>query len=659
MLRHLKSDDDDSRRKQVASDVKLAQDMLRERLLKPAEKAAKEAAHKAAKVEEDVRKVGRDIEPRSDAASIAIAKFDTVLGALPDHACVAVITMLGSLCPVTLGHVQCYIEARRIILDEAEKQATRPARLQKFDECLGLVWLNSDRNVGVKLAEKKQQPINIVDRGHLIDLATAEYPWLCYDEVGHGMNMLRERWRKLKFIEIDMNGADDVVKYSKWRFTSPSNRMIVMGRPGSTAAVVEGMKRSSIDPDEGTCFLGPELPDISSTAARDASARGDRKTLLTMLHPHVADWLLRRDGHERSVSSIAIDLASSTTLKNVPSLTSTRSSANKASALKIGGRASLEKCGIVPTAAGVQLGPRASKSTIVEARVVGSIARKSNVRPHAQVASAADIVKKTHLSQGEQLVENAWSLVIGKSHTPRPLTSDELREQLRVHLVETQADQLPKGFALKSMDDLLQHELKQKIITQSCVLERTKVDKRLALWQGDITTLKIDGIVNAANQGGRGCFKPDHRCIDNVIHCAAGPALRVACDTELKREPFNGELPTSEVLVTPAYNLPCDHVLHVPGPYCPYGVEQPEKLARCYQNVLDACVKNSIRSVAFCCISTGLFGYPSASAANVAVSTVREWLNKHAAGDGQGPLDLVVFNVFCEKDFSIYQGLLD
>eukprot|EP00928_Gymnodinium_smaydae_P000128 TRINITY_DN10047_c0_g3_i1.p1 TRINITY_DN10047_c0_g3~~TRINITY_DN10047_c0_g3_i1.p1 ORF type:complete len:308 (+),score=32.74 TRINITY_DN10047_c0_g3_i1:40-963(+) len=277
------------------------------RYLKPEKERCEGRSKRTAKVAEkkQFEMATKEVESQVDVASIGLAKLDAVLGALPDHACVAVVKMLGSLCPVTLGHVQCYIEARRIILDEAEKQAPRPARLERFDECLGLVRLNSDRHVSVKVAEKKQKPISIADRGHLIDLATSELPWLCYDATRHGLQMLRERWCKLKFIEIDMNGADDVVKYSKWRYTNPSKRMIVMGRPGSTAAVVAGMKTSRIDPDAGTCFLGPELADISSTAAREASTRGDRETLLTMVHPLVADWLLRRDGYEMATVASA------------------------------------------------------------------------------------------------------------------------------------------------------------------------------------------------------------------------------------------------------------------------------------------------------------------------------------------------------------------
>lgn len=225
----------------------------------------------------------------------------------------------------------------------------------------------------------------------------------------------------------------------------------------------------------------------------------------------------------------------------------------------------------------------------------------------------------------DQLVSNAWSLILGKSVAPPPLSTSELREQLRAHLVEMDAVQLPAIDALKAMDALLQWELKQKVLVESSELKRIESNTRLALWKGDVTTLIIGGIVNAANQKGLGCFQPDHRCIDNVIHCAAGPALRAACFNELQQDLWKGALPTGEAMVTAGYNLPSQHVLHVPGPMCHLGVEQPEMLSRCYRNVLQACKLHSIRSVAFCCISTGLFGYPADRAADVAVASVLRW----------------------------------
>jgi hypothetical protein len=187
-------------------------------------------------------------------------------------------------------------EARKLLLREHPSVA-RPARLEQFAECLALVALNGDGMVGSKVEAKGQKPLNIREREYLVRLAINETPWLNVEDSNMSFRNLKKLRPDLNFVDFDMNGADDVVKYEKWRFTGPKNRMITMGRPGSTQEVLQGMRGCAIDPDDGNCFLGPELPDISSTEARDLSAKGDQKELLTLLHPAVADWLLRNDGH--------------------------------------------------------------------------------------------------------------------------------------------------------------------------------------------------------------------------------------------------------------------------------------------------------------------------------------------------------------------------
>jgi len=244
-----------------------------------------------------------------------------------------------------------------------------------------------------------------------------------------------------------------------------------------------------------------------------------------------------------------------------------------------------------------------------------------------------------------------------------PLCGTSDREIIRRTLIQLPVAALPTGPALKAVDALLQWELRQKACTDAAHLPRCRSDKRLAVWRGDITTLKIDGVVNAANEAGLGCFQPMHRCIDNVIHCAAGPALRKACDEELQKmnpsdsgesSSSSARLPTGQAMVTSAFNLPSKYVLHTPGPIG----EKPELLAQCYRSVLDHCRQYGIRSVAFCCISTGLFGYPADRAAEVAVKTVRKWLDEDAARSVHPSLDLVVFNTFLQSDYMIYRGLL-
>lgn len=335
---------DDELRQRMASDCKSIEEIVSKRLVKPAETALQLAASDAMQAHVEVRKTTDEAmehvrgetcsafnAPYSNHESINLtcrAKFEKFLGKLPDGASVAVISMLGSLCPITLGHVQCYIEARRIILDDCEKRAPRPAHLEHFQDCLGLVRLNGDGYVSSKLAQKGQETINREDRSHLVNLATADYPWLCLD---NGFSMLmRKLWPRFQFTVFDMNGADDVVKYQKWSQAGPSNRMITMGRHGSTAAVMAGMKASKVNPDDGNCFLGPELPDISSTEARRAISLGNRQKALTMLHPSVADWMLSRHVHARPSSGNSSGSIPNMLVSNSQSVTTLRPSSLQA-----------------------------------------------------------------------------------------------------------------------------------------------------------------------------------------------------------------------------------------------------------------------------------------------------------------------------------------
>ena len=185
----------------------------------------------------------------------------------------------------------------------------------------------------------------------------------------------------------------------------------------------------------------------------------------------------------------------------------------------------------------------------------------------------------------------------------------------------------------------------------------------LALYRGDITKLTgVDAIVNAANEQGLGCFQPTHKCIDNVIHRAAGPRLRQACRQAMGArfgQPLAAGTPP---IVTPGYHLPARFVVHVTGPAVDEqrGVTEQDRqhLFQAYQNTLDACVEHGIHSVAFNCISTGLFGYPQREAAQVAVKAVTQWLEERHSNDSHNGLDLVVFDVFTDADEIIYEQLL-
>ncbi len=180
--------------------------------------------------------------------------------------------------------------------------------------------------------------------------------------------------------------------------------------------------------------------------------------------------------------------------------------------------------------------------------------------------------------------------------------------------------------------------------------------EKICLWQGDITRLDCDAIVNAANSQMLGCFQPCHACIDNCIHTYAGIQMRLECNSKMEslRGKFGQDYdqPTAAPMITDAYNLPCRKVIHVVGPI--YGETPiPDKdLEACYRNVLDMCRDSGLRSVAFCCISTGVFRFPNRRAAEIAVSTVNGWLEEN-----EDSMDRVIFNVFLDKDREIYEGI--
>ena len=195
-------------------------------------------------------------------------------------------------------------------------------------------------------------------------------------------------------------------------------------------------------------------------------------------------------------------------------------------------------------------------------------------------------------------------------------------------------------------------------IVESLGSGRPFADK-LSLWQGDITCLAVDAIVNAANSQMLGCFQPCHGCIDNCIHTFAGVQLRAECHRQMNalriRYGRNYEQPTAVPMLTDGYNLPAKKVVHIVGPimYDTLTLELENDLAACYRNTLDLCAENGLHSVAFCCISTGVFRFPPERAAEIAVRTVSEWL----AGHGKA-MDRVLFNVFNDRDRRIYEQLL-
>lgn len=203
---------------------------------------------------------------------------------------------------------------------------------------------------------------------------------------------------------------------------------------------------------------------------------------------------------------------------------------------------------------------------------------------------------------------------------------------------------------LRVQDEYLQEELAAKDITD--IRDLSPIQPGLYLRQGDITRLRCDAIVNAANSGLTGCYIPCHSCIDNCIHTYAGIQLRLACAEQMALQQC--EEPTGRAKITKAYNLPCRYVLHTVGPiiYSQVAPDDERLLASCYRSCLELAEQYHIGSIAFCCISTGVFHFPRQRAAQIAVNTVQQYLAK------TNSKMKVIFNVFQDEDRAIYERLL-
>ena len=230
-----------------------------------------------------------------------------------------------------------------------------------------------------------------------------------------------------------------------------------------------------------------------------------------------------------------------------------------------------------------------------------------------------------------------------------PSDADGQKHLLR-SLVNVRLPKAIDGDFLKIQDEYLQEELRQSGITE--LSDLSPIDGDLYIWQGDITKLSCGAIVNAANSGMTGCYVPCHACIDNCIHSYAGIQLRLDCAKLMQEQRF--EEPTGQAKITKAYNLPCDYVIHTVGPIVDGEVTaEGERLLRsCYHSCLELAEQNGIESIAFCCISTGVFHFPNERAGEIAVETVRKYKAE------KGSEMKVVFNVFKDTDREIYERLL-
>lgn len=206
---------------------------------------------------------------------------------------------------------------------------------------------------------------------------------------------------------------------------------------------------------------------------------------------------------------------------------------------------------------------------------------------------------------------------------------------------------------LKIQNEFLTAETLSKILTSVEDISENK--GKISLWQGDIVTLKVDAIVNAANSKLLGCFIPMHNCIDNVIHSSAGIQLREECNRIMQMQGHDEDV--GKAKITSAYNLPSKFVIHTVGPAIPHGTlpsdDDVEELVSCYNSCLDIADANKLDSIAFCGISTGVFNFPKELAAEIAIKTVKKYLNAHDT-----TLNHVIFNVFDNESYLIYKELL-
>lgn len=237
----------------------------------------------------------------------------------------------------------------------------------------------------------------------------------------------------------------------------------------------------------------------------------------------------------------------------------------------------------------------------------------------------------------------------GYSNLKIPADEQEQRKLLRSLLNIRMPEPASERF-LEVQDAYLQEEIRRKGITDISALR--PVQPGIYLWQGDITTLRCDAVVNAANSRMLGCFVPCHRCIDNAIHTFAGIQLRLACADLMKRQGHEEETGTAKI--TPAFNLPCDYIIHTVGPIIRGRLTHKDEklLASCYRSCLELAEQNRLRSIAFCCISTGEFRFPNEKAAQIAIQTVKGFkAQTHSEVK-------VIFNVFKDIDYKIYRELL-
>ncbi len=240
----------------------------------------------------------------------------------------------------------------------------------------------------------------------------------------------------------------------------------------------------------------------------------------------------------------------------------------------------------------------------------------------------------------------------GEAALPASSSTEELWDFFRACVNTRPPMQASEAF-LADQDELLRGMIGEAGIATLQNATQSTVDERLFLWRGDITALEVDAIVNAANSQMLGCWVPGHFCIDNAIHTFAGVQLRYECNEIMQAQ--GHEEPTAQAKITQAWNLPSKRIIHTVGPIAMGSPTElhAAQLAQCYEKCLDAAASENLHSIAFCGISTGVFGFPADKASKIAVRTVRDWLDKHPDANMQ-----VIFNVFSKSNELLYRELL-
>jgi len=257
----------------------------------------------------------------------------------------------------------------------------------------------------------------------------------------------------------------------------------------------------------------------------------------------------------------------------------------------------------------------------------------------------------THAEQRVYLINSLLAEESRFSDMELPADEQGQKDLLRSLMNVRMPRPVSKEF-LTIQDEYLIAEREQTGIVDASSLPTISGYRSIALWQGDITTLKADAIVNAANSALLGCFRPLHACIDNIVHSKSGIEMRLYCNEIMNKQ--GHEEPAGQAKITPGFNLPAKYVLHTVGPIIQGDVTPEDEflLASCYRSCLELAEKHHLTSLAFCCISTGVFHFPNRRAAEIAVKTVKEYLAEHHSKIK------VVFDVYKDKDYAIYRELL-